>query len=87
VPGAVLIPLYTNQDRILLREARSQNRKAASPTPQDEELDQEISSLEAIHQQVDKRKEKMPRLSKLQKNINKAAKEMRHISQDTEQGY
>jgi hypothetical protein len=87
VLGAVLIPLYTNQDRILLREARSKNRKAASPTPQDEELDQEISNLEAIHQQVEKRKEKMPRLSKLQKKINEAAEEMWHISQDTEQGY
>jgi hypothetical protein len=50
VLGAVLAPLDTNQDGILLREARSQKRKATSPTPQDEELDQEISNLEAIHQ-------------------------------------
>ena len=78
--GAVLIPLYTNQDRILLREARSQNRKAASPTPQDEELDQEISNLEAIQRQVEKRREKMLRLSELQKKIDEAAEEMRHIA-------
>jgi hypothetical protein len=48
--GAVHAPLDTNQDKILLREARSQKMKATSPTPQDEELDQEISNLEAIHQ-------------------------------------
>jgi hypothetical protein len=58
VPGAVLAPLDTNQDGILLREARSQKRKASSPTSQDDELDQEISNLEAIHQQVEKRREK-----------------------------
>jgi hypothetical protein len=58
-PGAILAPLDTNQDGILLREVRSQKRKATSPTPQDEELDQEISNLEAIHQQVEKRREKM----------------------------
>jgi hypothetical protein len=45
--GVVLAPLDTNQDGILLREARSQKRKVASPTPQDEELDQEINNLEA----------------------------------------
>ena len=52
--GAILAPLDTNQDGILLREAQSQKRKATNPTPQDEELDQEISNLEAIHQQVKK---------------------------------
>jgi hypothetical protein len=57
-PGAVLAPLDTNQDRILLRKARSQKRKATSPTPQDKELYQEINNLEAIHQQVEKRREK-----------------------------
>jgi hypothetical protein len=50
VPGAALQPLDTNQE--MLREARSQKRKATSPTPQEEELDQEIKDLEAIHQQV-----------------------------------
>jgi hypothetical protein len=83
-PGAVLAPLDTNQDGILLREARSQKRKAASPTPQDEEWDQEISNLEAIHQQVEKRIEKMLRLSELQKKIDEAAEEMRPIVHDTE---
>jgi hypothetical protein len=33
-----------------LREARSQKRKATSPTLQEEELDQEIRNLEIIHQ-------------------------------------
>jgi hypothetical protein len=83
-PGAVLAPLDTNQEGILLREARSQKRKATSPTPQDEELDQEISNLEAIHQQVEKRREKMLWLSQLQKKIDEAAEEMRHIAHDTE---
>jgi hypothetical protein len=50
VLGAVLAPPDTNQDGVLLREAQSQKRKAISPTPQDEELDQDISNLEAIHQ-------------------------------------
>jgi hypothetical protein len=68
--GAVLAPLDTNQDGFLLREARSQKRKAISPTPQDELLDQEISDLEAIHQQVERRREKMLRLVELQKKIN-----------------
>jgi hypothetical protein len=57
--GAGLAPLDTNQDGVLLREARSQKRKAISPSPQDEQLDQEISDLEAIHQQMERRREKM----------------------------
>jgi hypothetical protein len=47
-PGAALQPLNVNQET--LREARSQKRKATSPTPQKEDLDQEIKDLEAIHQ-------------------------------------
>jgi chromosome segregation ATPase len=65
-----------------LREARSQKRKATSPTPQEEELDQEIKDLEAIHQQVQRKKEKMLRLANLQKKIDEAAEEMRHLTQD-----
>jgi hypothetical protein len=57
-----------------------QKRKATCPTPQDKELDQEISNLEAIHQQVEKRREKMLRLAELQKKIDEAAEEMRHIA-------
>jgi hypothetical protein len=77
--GAPLQPLDVNQDT--LREARSQKRKATSPTPQEEELDQEIRDLEAIHQQV-QRKEKMLRLADLQKKIDEAAEEMHHLTQD-----
>jgi hypothetical protein len=69
--------LDTNQET--LREARSQKRKASSPTPQEEELDQEIKDLKAIHQQV-QRKEKMLQLADLQKNIDEAAEEMRHLT-------
>ena len=49
-PGAALQPLDTNQDTLSLGEARSQKRKATSPTLQEEELDQEIRDLEIIHQ-------------------------------------
>jgi hypothetical protein len=77
--GAALQSLDINQET--LREARSQKRKATSPTPQEEELDQEIRDLEAIHQQV-QRKEKMLRLFDLQKKIDGAAEEMRHLTQD-----
>jgi hypothetical protein len=62
-PGAALQPLDTNQET--LREDRSQKRKATSPTPQEEELDQEIKDLEAIHQQVQKKRQKMLRLADL----------------------
>ena len=51
-PEATLQPLDTNQETLSLREGMSQKRKATSPTPQEEELDQEIRDLEAIHQQV-----------------------------------
>jgi hypothetical protein len=49
-PGAALKPLDTNEETISFREARSQKRKATSPTLQEEELDQEIRNLEVIHQ-------------------------------------
>lgn len=62
-PGAALQPLDVNQDT--LREARSQKRKATSPTPREEELDQESRDLEVIHQQVQRKKEKMLRLANL----------------------
>jgi hypothetical protein len=78
--GAALQPLDTNQET--LREARNQKRKATSPTPQEEELDQEIRDLEAIHQQVQRKREKMLRLANLQKKIDEAAEEMRHLTQD-----
>jgi hypothetical protein len=59
MPGATLQPLDTNQDTLPLREDRSQKRKATSSTLQEEQLDQEIRDLEAIHQQVQRKKEKM----------------------------
>jgi hypothetical protein len=80
MPGATLQPLDTNQET--LREASSQKRKATSPTPQEEELDQEITDLEAIHQQVQRKREKMLRLADLHKKIDKAAKEMCHLTRD-----
>jgi hypothetical protein len=79
-PGTALQPLETNQDTLSLREARSQKRKATSPTLHEEELDQEIRDLEVIHQQVQRKKEKMLRLANLQRKIDEAAEEMRHLT-------
>jgi hypothetical protein len=45
-------------------------------------LDQEIRDLETIHQQVQRKKEKMLHLSDLQRKIDEAAEEMRHLTQD-----
>jgi hypothetical protein len=75
---ATLQPLDVNQET--LREVRSQKRKATSPTPQEEELNQEIRDLEAIHQQVQKKREKMLRLVDLQRKIDEATEEMRHLT-------
>jgi hypothetical protein len=44
-------------------------------------LDQEIRDLEAIHQQVQRKKEKMLRLTDLQKKIDEAVEEMCHLTQ------
>jgi hypothetical protein len=79
---AALQPLDTNQETLSLREARSQKRKATSPTPQEDELDQEIRNMEMLHQQVQKKKEKMARLADLQRQIDEATKEVRHLTQD-----
>ena len=65
-----------------LREARSQKRKATSPTPQEDELDQEIRDMEMLHQQVQRKKEKMARLADLQRQIDEASEEVRHLTQD-----
>jgi hypothetical protein len=45
-------------------------------------LDHEIRDLEAIHQQVQRKKEKMLQLADLQRKIDEAAEEMRHLTQD-----
>jgi hypothetical protein len=79
---AALQPLDTNQETLSLREARSQKRKATSPTPQEDDLDQEIRNMEMLHQQVQKKKEKMARLANLQRQIDEATEEVRHLTQD-----
>jgi hypothetical protein len=45
-------------------------------------LDQEIRDLEIIHQQVQRKMEKMARLADLQKKIDEAIEELRHLTQD-----
>jgi hypothetical protein len=79
---AALQPLDPNQETLSLREGRRQKRKATSPTPQEDELDQEIRNMEMLHQQVQKKKEKMARLANLQRQIDKATGEVRHLAQD-----
>jgi FtsZ-binding cell division protein ZapB len=80
--AAALQPLDPNQETLSLREARSQKRKATSPTPQEGELDQEITNTEILHQQVQKKKAKMARLTDLQRQIDEATEEVRHLTQD-----
>jgi small-conductance mechanosensitive channel len=80
-PGAALQPLDINQEGLSLREAQNQKRKAI--TSQEEEPDQESRDLEAIHQQVQRKRKKMLQLAKLQRKIDEAAKEMRHTRKTT----
>jgi hypothetical protein len=45
-------------------------------------LDQEIRDMEIIHQQVQRKKEKMARLADLQRKIDETTEEVRHLAQD-----
>jgi hypothetical protein len=45
-------------------------------------LDQEIRNMEMLHQQVQRKKEKMARLADLQRQIDEASEEVRHLAQD-----
>jgi hypothetical protein len=45
-------------------------------------LDQEIRDMEIIHQQVQRKKEKMARLADLQRKIDEATEEVCHLAQD-----
>jgi hypothetical protein len=80
--AAALQPLDPNQETLSLREAQSQKRKATSPMPQEDDLDQEIRNIEMLHQQVQQKKEKMARVADLQRQIDKASEEVRHLAQD-----
>jgi hypothetical protein len=80
--AAALHPLDPNQETLSLREARSQKRKATSPTLQEEKLDQEIRDMKIIHQQVQRKKEKMVWLANLQRKIDEATEEVHHLVQD-----
>jgi hypothetical protein len=80
--AAALQPLDTNQETLSLREVRSQKNKAISPTLQEEELDQEIRDMEIIHQQVQRKKEKMAQLADLQRKIDEATEEVHQLAQD-----
>ena len=45
-------------------------------------MDQEIRDMEMLHQQVQRKKEKMARLADLQRQIDEASEEVRHLTQD-----
>jgi hypothetical protein len=78
--SSILAPIDPNKgNKALIREERNQKNKSISSPPREEELDEEISNLEAIHHQVEKRREKMLRLLELQRKIDKATEEMRNI--------
>jgi hypothetical protein len=85
IGAAAMQPLDPNQETLSLREAQSQKRKATSPTLQEEELDQEIRNMEILHQQVQRKKEKMTRLADLQRQIDEATEEVRHLAQDEQE--
>jgi hypothetical protein len=80
--AAALQPLDPNQETLSLREVRSQKRKATSPMPQEDGLDQGIRNMEMLHQQVQRKKEKMARLANLQRQIDEASEEVCHLAQD-----
>jgi hypothetical protein len=82
IGAGTLQPLDPNQDVLSLREARSQKRKATSPPPPEDDLDQEIQNLEMLQQQVQRKKEKMARLADLQRQIDEASEEVRHLVKD-----
>jgi hypothetical protein len=50
--------------------------------PQEDDLDQEIRNIEMLHQQVQRKKEKMARLADLQRQIDEASEGVRHLAQD-----
>jgi hypothetical protein len=72
-----------HQPRDTLSERSSKPEKEGyQPNTMEEELDQEIRDLEAIHQQVQRKREKMLQLAELQRKIDEAAEKMCHITQD-----
>jgi hypothetical protein len=85
--SSILAPLDPNQaNKALIREARNQKKEAIISPPREEELDEEISNLEAIHQQVEKCREKMLCLSELQRKIDEATAH-ENLNNFRDQGY
>src|SRR5688500_15649743 len=82
---AALQLLDTNQETLSLREARSQKRKATSPTPQEDEMEQEIRDRKMLHQQVQRKKEKMVRLADMQRQIDENTGEVWHLAQEEQE--
>jgi ABC-type Fe3+-citrate transport system substrate-binding protein len=77
--SSILTPIDPNQgNEALIREARNQKMAISSPS-REEELNEKINNLKVIHQQVEKHREKMLRLSELQRKIDEATEEMCNI--------
>jgi hypothetical protein len=77
--SSILAPIDPNQgNEALIREARNQKMAISSPS-REEELNEKINNLKVIHQQVEKHREKMLRLSELQRKIDEATEEMCNI--------
>jgi hypothetical protein len=52
------------------------------PKPEEEGHQSNTQNLEMLHQQVQRKKEKMARLADLQRQIDEASEELRHLAQD-----
>jgi hypothetical protein len=77
--SSIFAAINPNQgNEALIREVRNQKKKAIS-SPREEELDEEINNFETIHEQVEKHRENMLHLSKLQRKIDEATEEMLNI--------
>jgi phage gpG-like protein len=48
-------------------------------------MDQKIRNMEIIHQQVQRKKEKMARLADLQRQIDETIEEVCHLAQDEQE--
>jgi hypothetical protein len=67
-------------DSLSSRGPKPEEESHQSNTPG--ELNQEIKDIVIIHQQVQKKKEKMAWLADLQRKIDEATEEVRHLAQD-----
>jgi hypothetical protein len=80
-PWAALQPLDTNQEMLSPRSQKPKE-KGHQPNTSGGGVGPGDQEPKVIHQQVQRKKEKMVRLVDLQKKVDEVAKEMRHLTQD-----